>query len=173
MYIVFPDLARYMDAEAKGGGPYKACLIPIPEGGRHSSITYSNGAMVLAKDKEKREGIKKFLEYMMEPENNGAWLAGMDPGVYLPITEAAINSKSFNENEAVQYYKDIIDLQFEATKDAQLFGFVHSPPAKAIGEVSGVNLLSQVLVKVLLDEMTPSEAAAWGANRMREIAADQ
>jgi len=167
MIMLFPSMAQYMDAEAKGGGPFSAMRVPYPPGGKNGSASYSNGAMVFTKDPARYAAVKEFLLYLHEPDVNGAWLAELEPGVYLPITAAAAKSESFWSNPVIDYYKAEMNLEVEATADGSLFGFEYAP-VPVIGRVAGENLLAQIVGKMAISGMTPQEAVTWAANTIRE-----
>jgi multiple sugar transport system substrate-binding protein len=141
-------------------------VVPIPQDGQRGSIYYSNGVMVLTKDQSKLEAIKAFLSYLFDPEVNGEWLAGMEPGLFLPVTEATMNSNAFWSNKVVSQYRDHVELMIEQSRFGKLFGFTKGRVNPDIGKISGQNILAQVVQKVCLENMDPAEAVKWGQSEM-------
>jgi multiple sugar transport system substrate-binding protein len=167
MIQLFPSFGAWMNAEKEGKGPFSCMRVPYPEGGQYGSASYSNGAMVFTKDPARQAAVKEFLLYLHQPEINGAWLSDWEPGVYLPITKASMDSKAFWSHPAIDYFKDEVKLQADATADGKLFGFEYEPQ-EVIGRVAGENLLGQIAGKMKTGEMTPEEAAAWAAETIRQ-----
>jgi multiple sugar transport system substrate-binding protein len=167
MIQLFPAFGQWMAAEKDGKGPFSCMRVPYPPGGKYGSASYSNGAMIFAKDPKRYAAVKEFLLYLHEPDINGAWLADWEPGVYLPITAAAAKSNSFWSHPAIDYFKQEVQLQIEATADGKLFGFEYEP-VPVIGRVAGENLLGQIAGKMATGDMTPEEAAKWAADTIRE-----
>jgi multiple sugar transport system substrate-binding protein len=155
-----------MEAEKEGKGPFGFMRIPYPEGGKYGSPSYSNGATVFTKDPTRLEAIKTFLLYLHEPEINGELLSNMYAGLYLPITKASMESKSFWSNEIIERYKDDVKLAFAATADGKLFGFEYAPQP-VIGRIAGDNLLGQMAGKLATNQMTAEEVVKWGADKIR------
>ena len=61
--------------------------IPYKDGVENpGTISYVNAAMILTDDPAKQEASKKFLSFLLEPENYGRFI-NAEPGLYLPVTE--------------------------------------------------------------------------------------
>ncbi|NPV51979.1 MAG: extracellular solute-binding protein [Firmicutes bacterium] len=148
--------------ENLGGAP-----VPWPADGQRGSIFYSNGVMLLTKNKAKVEAVKRFLSYLFEPEVNGEWLTGMEPGLFLPVTEATSDSKAFWKNAIVAKYPKLVKLMIEQSSYGRLFGFTRDKVDPNIGKISGQNILAQVVQKVIVEKMSPDKAVKWGADQMR------
>ena len=142
--------------------------IPRPADGQRGAIYYSNGIMLLTDKPEKVEAITKFLDYLYEPEVNGEWLTGMEPGLFLPVTEATLTSQSFWANRVVAQYKPYVELMIEESQYGKLFGFTKGIVNPNIGKISGQNILAQVVQKVCLEGVDPAEAVKWGEEEMKK-----
>lgn len=143
--------------------------IPWPADGERGSIAYSNGIMVTTDDPQKLEAIKTFLEWLYEPENNGAFLARLTPGLFLPVTEdAASPDAAYWQNQVVSTYPDIVNGVIENVQYGKLYGFTSGTPNENIGAISGQEILAQVVQKLVVDDLSPEEAAAWGQSAMEE-----
>ncbi|WP_369017614.1 sugar ABC transporter substrate-binding protein [Thermatribacter velox] len=141
-------------------------IVPIPEDGQRGSIYYSNGIMVLTSDNKKHEAIKKFLDYLFNPEVNGEWLAGMEPGLFLPVTTNTLQSESFWSHPVISQYRSHVELMIEQSKYGKLFGFTKGRVNPNIGRISGQNILAQVVQKVCLEGVDPAKAVEWGQEEM-------
>lgn len=52
---------------------------------------------------------------------------------------------------------------------SHLYGFEHDRWVNlGIGDISGANVFAEVVHNVVTGEMTPEEAAEWGANEMEQ-----
>lgn len=142
--------------------------IPWPADGQRGSIAYSNGLMITTEDPAKLAAIKTFMEWLYEPDNTGAFLAELTPGLFLPVTEDAAASQAFWANPTIAMYKDIVTQVIDNLKYGALYGFTSGTPNENIGAISGQQILAQVVQKLIIDNATPEEAAAWGQARMEE-----
>lgn len=146
----------------------RGSYIPIAPGGQRASYSSPNAMMVLTADRAKREGIQKFLLFLMEPERNGWWLAHMEPGTYLPITEAGLKAESFWSHEVIARHRQLLEAHIDNQKYGLAYGFEYGPNEK-IGPIAASNILAEVVQQVYTGAMTPEEAAAWGERRMRAL----
>jgi len=154
-----------LDGEYLGGAP-----VPQPEeDGQRASIYYPNAKMVLTDDENKLEAIEKFLLFLYEPETKGEWLAEMDPGLFLPVTETARDSESYWEHPVIAQYSHHVEMMWEQSEYGKLFGFNHDVINPAIGEIAGRNILAEVVQEMVVRERSPEEAVEWGEQQMLEI----
>jgi multiple sugar transport system substrate-binding protein len=143
-------------------------FIPIAdEDGQRGSIYYSNGMMILTNDEEKLVAIKKFLDYLFEPETYTKWIL-MEPGQFAPVTETI--APSYWLDPVVSKYKNAIELMIEECKNGRLFGFTQEDAVNEnIGKISGQNILAQTVQRMAISGFSPEEAVAWGQAKMEEI----
>jgi multiple sugar transport system substrate-binding protein len=142
--------------------------VPWPPDGERGSIYYSNGAMLLTDDDEKKEGVKEFLSFVLEP-NNYADLLLAEPGLFLPVT-ADGDSPAWKDSEVLSKYPEAVNLMVEQSKYGYLFGFTRDKVPEGIGKISAENLLSQVVQKAIVEKDSPEAAAAWGQQEMQAAA---
>lgn len=138
--------------------------IPVNEGGEEHSIYYSNAAMILTADPEKRKGAAAFLSFVLEPENYAEFLLA-EPGLFLPLTEDGA-SEAWWDSPILSKYKGCVDLMIEMSKKGVLPGFNTGTVQKAIGPIMAQNLLSQVVQKVVVGGEDPQAAVTWGQQQM-------
>jgi len=144
-----------------------AGFVPRPEDGQPGTIYYSNGVMLLTKDKKKREAAKTLIEYLYRPEVMGYFL-NAQPGLFLPVTEEAAKANSFWEDPMVKKYAHIIKREIEQSKYGKLYGFTRDEVNPNIGRIAGQYLLAQVGQKMVIDGLSAEDAVKWGAEKMRE-----
>jgi multiple sugar transport system substrate-binding protein len=151
------------DAEDLGVAP-----IPYKEGVMDpGTISYVNAVMILTDDPAKQEASKRFLSFIMEPENYGRFI-NAEPGLYLPVTEDGSTAESYwNEPMAVKY-KSQIEVMLENSTKGRLFGFTGGNTFPSIAAISGQNLLAQTLQMVVIDGTSAEDAVAEGQNLMEE-----
>lgn len=140
---------------------------PWPEGGKRGSTAIPNGVMVLTKDAQKRAAIQRFFTYLYEPETNGEWL-NMEPGLFLPVSKATLNSKSYWSHPIISKYASAVRLMVEQTEYAKYYGFTRDFVDPNVGRIGGEMLMSQALQKMIVEGMSPADAVKWGAEQMRK-----
>ncbi len=148
-----------------------AAPVPWPENGQRGSLFYPNGIMILTENPEKREAVRKFLVYLYEPETYGTFV-NMEPGLFVPVTETAFESKSYWQNPLISKYLPQVRVLLEANGYGRLFGFTTEKPSEAIGPVASRMLFAQGVQKMIVDDWTPEKAVKWVADEIREIAGE-
>jgi multiple sugar transport system substrate-binding protein len=88
MVLQFTVISSYDEQGAGDAADLGVAAVPHADGEAQSAtISYSNAAMILAKEPAKQEAARKFISFLLEPENYGRFL-NMEPGLFLPVTEA-------------------------------------------------------------------------------------
>jgi multiple sugar transport system substrate-binding protein len=142
-------------------------FIPQPaEGGQPGSIFYSNAAMVMSQDEERAEGAEAFLSYLLESDTYGDFL-NAEPGLFLPLTEDGKTAESWTSHEVISTYRECVDKMLEQSETGALFGFVDGQYVDKIGNVSGQNILAQVIQRITVEGEDPADAVAWGEEQMK------
>ncbi len=158
--------------EAESGlSPEDLGCAPIPvsdEGGEPGSIYYSNGAMVLSEEEEQQEGAADFLAWLLEDDNYGPFL-NAEPGLFLPVTEEGSELESWRSDEVVGAYDECVDAMLDQSQSGDLFGFVEGQYVDYVGEISGQNILAQVVQQMYVNDMSPEEAVEWGQEQMEGV----
>lgn len=158
-----------MPFEEESGRPAEdlGCA-PIPQpadGGQPGSIYYSNAAMVLSEDDARAEAAEDFLAWLLQPENYGEFL-NAEPGLFLPLTEDGVEAESWTSHEVITTYRDCVDQMLEQSQSGALFGFVDGQYVDEIGNISGQNVLAQVIQQIAVEGRDPAEAVAAGQQMM-------
>ena len=110
---------------------------------------------------------KKFLTFILEPENYGRFL-NMEPGLFLPVTEDGSQAQSFWNDPLVVKYKAQVETMVENSTKGRLFGFTYGNTFPSIAAISGQNLLAQTLQLVVIEGQSAEEAVATGQELMEE-----
>ncbi|WP_082651977.1 ABC transporter substrate-binding protein [Gorillibacterium timonense] len=140
--------------------------MPVADGGEAGSIYYSNGIMVLTKDEAKKEAIKKFFEFLFEPETYGKFV-NAEPGLFLPVTEDGSKADSFWNDPVISKYKSQVQVLIDAAGKGALFGFTDGVASK-IGKVAGPNYIAQTLEQMTSKGMSAADAVKWGQAQIEE-----
>lgn len=168
MILQFTVITTY-DTQAEGD-PEDLGVLPIPykEGVENpGTISYVNGVMLLTEDPAKQEAAKKFLAFILEPENYGRFL-NMEPGLFLPVTEDGSQAESFWNDPLAVKYRAQIETMLDNSTRGRLFGFTHGNTFPSIASISGQNILAQTLQRVLIEGQPTEEAVAAGQQAMEE-----
>ena len=168
MILQFTVITTY-DTQAEGEADDLGVIaIPYKDGvANPGTISYSNGVMLLTDDPAKQEAAKKFLAFILEPENYGRFLT-MEPGLFLPVTEDGSQADSFWNDSLVVKYKSQVETMLENSTKGRLFGFTNGNTFPSIAAVSGQNLLAQTLQLVAIEGQPAEEAVATGQKLMEE-----
>jgi len=172
MILQFAVITTY-DTQAEGD-PEDLGVIPIPykEGVENpGTISYVNAMMFLTDDPAKQEAAKKFIRFLLEPENYGRFL-NAEPGLYLPVTEAGSTAESYWNDPLVVKYKSQVEGMLQNSTSGRLFGFTGGNTFPSIATISAQNLLAQTLQMVVIDGMSPEDAVAEGQALMEEAIED-
>jgi multiple sugar transport system substrate-binding protein len=158
-----------MPFEEESGRPAEdlGCA-PIPQpadDGQPGSIYYSNAAMVLSEDDARAAAAEDFLAWLLQPENYGAFL-NAEPGLFLPLTETGVEAESWTSHEVISTYRECVDMMLEQSESGALFGFVDGQYVEKIGNISGQNVLAQVIQQITVEGRDPAEAVAAGQQMM-------
>lgn len=146
-------------------------FIPQPDsGGQPGSIYYSNGAMLLSDNEAKREAAATFLEWLVDPEVYGEFL-NAEPGLFLPLTRDGRDARGWLDNPVVAEHRDCVEKMLQQSDSGQLFGFNGGEYHDSIGDISGQNILAQVVQRMYVDGDSPADAVAWGQGAMEEAVA--
>jgi multiple sugar transport system substrate-binding protein len=161
------------DTQAEGD-PADLGVMPIPHSADVESsgtVAYVNAVMLLTDDPAKQEAAKEFLRFLLAPGNYGRFL-NMEPGLFLPVTEAGAADETFWSDPMAVKYKSQIETMVENAKAGRLFGFTNGNTFPSIAAISAQNLLAQTLQMVLIDGTSAEEAVTEGQKLMEEAVAE-
>ena len=169
MILQFTVISTY-DSQAEGdAGDLGVIQIPYADGMADSAgtVSYVNSAMIMTDDAAKMDASKRFLSYLMEPGNYGRFI-NMEPGLFLPITEAGSKDDTFWNDPVAVKYKSQLETMLDNSTRGSLFGFTNGNTFTSISSISAQNLLSQTLQLAIIDGQDAASAVSEGQSIMTE-----
>tara|TARA_B100000029_G_scaffold476166_1_gene520070 strand:+ start:364 stop:1647 length:1284 start_codon:yes stop_codon:yes gene_type:complete len=169
MILQFTVISTYEGQAGGDASDLGVIQIPYADGMANSAgtVSYVNSAMIMTKDNEKMEASKKFLSFLMEPGNYGRFI-NMEPGLFLPITEAGSKDSTFWDDPVAVKYKSQIETMLDNSTRGSLFGFTNGNTFTSISSISAQNLLSQTLQLAIIDGKDAASAVSEGQSIMME-----
>ena len=168
----FGSLYKQVDESGMVGDKITAVLPPVPDHGQgHTGATNSHNAIVMfTPDKAKQQAIGDFILFWLEPDRYGKFLAEAEPGLYIPVTTAGMEAKSFWSRPLIAKYRPMILKSIEASRTPSSYNIGIEPRtvfnARA-GAIEGSLVLADVVQKAAFGGMTPSQAVKWGDDQIR------
>jgi multiple sugar transport system substrate-binding protein len=135
------------------------------------TIAYSNAVMLLTEDPAKQAAAQEFLRFLLTPGNYGRFL-NMEPGLFLPVTEAGSQDESFWNDPLAVKYQSQLETMVENAKNGRLFGFTNGNTFPSIAAISAQNLVAQTAQLVVIDGLSAADAVAEGQRLMEEALAE-
>ena len=170
MSTYFPSVQRRFALELDSDD-YAGVDQPYPADGKPGTLTYPNEIHVYKWTKDKPghlEATYNFIRFIMRPEIN-AILTTSEPGGFYPTTKAAMEAPEFWNDPVVSRFEEMNKAAVNALEYATLFGFESGRWVNmGIGDIIGADVLSQVVNKIVTNEMTVEQAAAWGQTEMEK-----
>lgn len=100
-------------------------------------------------DEAKTEAAKKFVSFMLEPENNVEWL-NMAPGGLQPVLQEVDDMPEYTDLEARQSFVHLNDAIANAVDNLQLFGVVDGKNFTEMGNITNTGTLSKMINNVVI-----------------------
>jgi multiple sugar transport system substrate-binding protein len=169
----FPSVQKRFHEEFDSSD-YAAAHIPMFKGStRRGTITYPNEVHIYKQtlgNSVKLDAVKEFVRFMMRPEINAILTSGQEPGGFFPTTEAAANAAEYWDNPIVKRFENIHQVAMEALQDyASLYGFEYGKWVNiGIGDITGADVLADVVNKIVSGQMSVRDAVAWGHREMEK-----
>lgn len=169
MIMQFTVISTY-DTQAEGNPEdLGVAAIPVKNAGDEpGTIAYANAVMFLSKDEAKREASKRFISFLLEPENYGRFL-NMEPGLFFPVTADGAKAESLWSDPMVQKYRSQIETIIANSANGKLFGFTSGRVFPAISAISAQNVLAETLQNVVVNGTDTAAAVTAGQARMTEL----
>jgi len=169
----FPSVQKRF-AEEFDSDDYAAAHMPFFKGqSKRGTITYPNEIIVFKKTAQnatRYKAVKDLIRFMLRPDINAILTAEAEPGGFFPATEAAGAAPEYWNQPIVKKFEGIHNVALSALKDyAGLYGFEAGEWVNlGLGDITGADVLADVVNKVVSDQMTPEEAAEWGQKAMEK-----
>jgi multiple sugar transport system substrate-binding protein len=168
MVMQFSVISTYDTQAEADAADLGVAAIPSKDGKDHNTISYANAVMLLSKDQAKLDASKKFVSFLLEPENYGRFL-NMEPGLFMPVTADGAKSETFWSDPMVTKYKSQIETIINNAQSGRLFGFTSGRTFPSIAAISAQNVIAETLQSVVVSGQSPAEAVAAGQAKMEEI----
>lgn len=171
MSTYFPSVQRRFHMELDSDD-YAGAHQPYPADGQPGTITYPNEIHIYKWTKDKPghlEATYEFIRFIMRPEVNYILTAVQEPGGFYPTTKAAMEAPEFWDDPIISRYKEMNKAAVEALDYASLYGFEYGRWVNlGIGDITGANILAEVVHRIVTGAMTVEEAVEWGQNEMEK-----
>jgi len=169
MIMQFTVISTYENQAEGDASDLGVAAIPTKDGSDdNATIAYANAVMLLSKEEAEREASRKFIRFLLQPENYGRFL-NMEPGLFMPVTADGATADSFWGDPVVQEYRDQIETVIANGKNGKLFGFTSGRVFPAIAAISAQNVLAETLQNVVVSGTSPANAVAAGQARMEDL----
>lgn len=170
MVMQFSVISTY-DTQAEGdAADLGVAPLPVKTAGEApGTIAYANAVMFLSKDEARREASKRFISFLLEPENYGRFL-NMEPGLFFPVTADGAKAESLWSDPMVQKYRSQIETIIANSANGKLFGFTSGRVFPAISAISAQNVLAETLQNIVVNGTETAAAVTAGQARMSELA---
>jgi multiple sugar transport system substrate-binding protein len=171
MSTYFPSVQRRFHMELDIDD-YAGTDQPFPADGQPGTITYPNEIHIYKWTKDRPghlEATYDFIRFIMRPEINYILTAEAEPGGFYPTTKAAMEAPEFWDDPIISRYKEMNKAAVAALDYASLFGFEYGHWVNlGIGDITGANILAEVVNKIVAGGMTVEDAVEWGQNEMEK-----
>jgi len=161
MLITFNAVLDY--ASVAENKPENLGIVKMPhcQGADAKTVSYTLDLNVITKDPVKREAVHKWLLFMFDPKNYGEWAAEFEPGLFLPITKAGLDSESYWAHPMVAPYKDQVHTAMELTSiNTNMLWAPGDTPDENAGVITAGRPLMTAVQALLFNGATPAEGAA-------------
>ncbi|MGQ9747951.1 MAG: ABC transporter substrate-binding protein [Candidatus Caldatribacteriaceae bacterium] len=170
----FPSVQKRFHEEFDSSD-YAAAHIPYYKDRKErGTITYPNEVHIYKQTFEKGEKhvdvVNKLIRFMMRPDINAILTAEQEPGGFFPVTVVASQAKQYWDNPIVRRFANIHKVALEALQEyATLYGFEYGKWVNlGIGDITGADILAEVINKIISGQMSFEEAVAWGHEQMEK-----
>jgi multiple sugar transport system substrate-binding protein len=142
-------------------------VAPVPHN-KAKGAFMGNLTLIVFKAAKHKNEAKKFLEYLMRNENYVRYLLN-DPASYGPVTQRAKDDPAYNNSPQFKAVQNIIEAFEAELPNAWVYGM----PNPHAGELEGLNIIADVVGRVVLDNVAPEKAAKDGAAKIQELIGKQ
>lgn len=159
--------AKVPDLAAK----YRYAPMPIGDkGDKPLNSGYPRNITVTraAKEKGKMDLVKTWLTWLTQPDRHASYLF-MEPGLFMPMSQASANSKVWTEHPTNKKYAALIKGQVDAMTTISTIGFENGCRSPKAGAYEGSFLLGAVLQKIVINKISPQDAVTWGHGEYEKI----
>ena len=180
-----PNLGAFFEA---GDYDVATTYLPKPDGAEEFHTNFLNQALTVTKDAEERgnyPAVKKFIEFLMQPEVNWILTVCQEPGFFMPVTESAgdllVSDYFDSENFPLEGFdntpgsvhmlimENFNEVAMESIKGAYALGLSHGAVNLNLAEIYNSLIISDMVQKVVLEGEPAADAVAWAQVQMEDI----
>ena len=166
----FPSVQKRFHEELDTSD-YAGAHMPYPPDGKPGTITYPNEIHVYKPTAAKGHlpAVEKYIKFVLRPEVNYILTAVQEPGGFYPATEAASKASEFWKDPIIVRFKKTNEVAMKALEYATLYGFEYGRWVNlGIGDITGADILADVVHRIVTGQMSVEEAVKWGAKQMEK-----
>lgn len=166
----FPSVQKRFHEELDTSD-YAGAHMPYPPDGKPGTITYPNEIHVYKPTIAKGHlpAVEKYIKFVLRPEVNYILTAVQEPGGFYPATEAASKAPEFWKDPIISRFKKTNEVAMKALEYATLYGFEYGRWVNlGIGDITGADVLADVVHRIVTGQMSVEEAVKWGAKQMEK-----
>ena len=167
----FPAIQKRFHEELDTGD-YAGAHMPYPrEGGQPGTLTYPNEIHIYRQTaaRGRLDAVKDYIRFVMRPEINYIITAVQEIGAFYPCTVAAKEEPKFWSDPVVSRFEKTNKVALEALEYATLYGFEYGRWVNlGIGDITGADVLADVVHRIVTGQMSVEEAVTWGAKQMEK-----
>ena len=131
--------------------------------GTVSAYTVSSGL-----EDDQKAAAEKFLEFMVEPENNTK-LVLMSPGGSQPVNKNVTESKEYKENKVVNSFGELSTEIASAFEDVQVFGLVDNKNFLKMGDVTSSGAVAKLINAITVGGQSVDAAVKEAESKLKEV----
>lgn len=131
--------------------------------GTVSAYTVSSGL-----EDDQKTAAEKFLEFMVEPENNTK-LVLMSPGGSQPVNKDVTESKEYKENKVVNSFGELSTEIASSFNDVQVFGLVENKNFVKMGDVTSSGAVAKLMNAITVGGQNVDAAIKEAEAKLREV----
>jgi len=167
----FPSVQRRFHMELDSDD-YSGTAHPFPADGQLGTITYPNEVHIYKWTAERPghiEATYEFIRFILRPDINYILTAVQEPGGFYPVTVAGMEAPEFWADPIISRYEEMNKAAIKALETATLYGFEYGHWVNlGIGDITGANILAEVVNRIVTGGMTVEDAVEWGHNEMEK-----
>lgn len=140
---------------------------------KETSASYGSVGMLSISDglsEAEREAAVLFVKFLVEPENNVAWLH-MAPGGQQPVMPAVASDPAYLDNEIIKGFESLSPEISAAFGSISLFGIVDGRNFVSMGNVTSANVISRAIYDLTVNDMDPAAVAAEVQKQIEDLIA--
>lgn len=138
---------------------------------KETSASYGSVGMLSVSDglsDEEREAAILFVKFLVETENNVAWLH-MAPGGQQPVMPAVASDPAYLDNEIIKGFEALSPEISTAFGSISLFGIVDGRNFVSMGNVTSSNVISRAIYDLTVNDKDPAEVAAETQKQIEDL----